>query len=419
MTVRARPVPSGCDRWNSRCRGAAAVLALGVWAASAAAEQLTPALPQTIQRGKPPGVAIAGGGDGSRARRAELPAPAEAAVLWQRRIPGGLSGDVLVDDAGSVFVAGQGRVVQLSADGRYEFTRRAEFSSAAACALLSDGQRAVLGRDGALAAWSARGRSTFQLALPVPAGWARGDLLPLPEGSVLVSAGAWLLQISARGELEGYAQLAAPVAETLVDGDRTWIISEAGDLFSWDGHSPPVQRGSFAGQVSAAALRAPGQVLALVNGNELAQWSLGSAQRSTLGKLDGLGSGARTSVPTGALVHVLGSSGSLFSLVLEASQGGPSTVEARRLPPGGGELLSSATTVACFISNTPLRLRQQGAERASSDVVCAQPLSLVPAGGQRIVAACRSGQLWLIGPATSSAGESPRQNESGHAADGP
>jgi hypothetical protein len=414
MTARARLVPSSWSAWGGR--GGAAALALSLCAAGARAEPLTSALPQTIQRGKPPGAAITRGGDGSRSRSAELPAPGEAGVLWQRRIPGGLSGDVLVDEDGNVFVTGQGRVVQLSADGRHEFTRRAEFSSAAASALLSDGQRVVLGRDGDLAAWSARGRATFQLALPVPPGSARGALLPLPEGCVLVSAGTWLLQISARGRLEGYAQLAAPVAETLIDGDRTWIISESGDVLSWDGHSPPAQRGSFAGQVSAAALRAPGQVLALVNGNELAQWSLGSGPPSTLAKLDGLGNAARASVPTSALVHVLGTSGTFLSLALEGAEA-ELAPEGRRLPPGAGELLSSPTTVALFVANTPLILRQQGAEQVASEVVCAQPMSLVPAGGRRLVAACRSGQIWLIGPATSSAGEShPRQNEAGSSA---
>jgi hypothetical protein len=234
---------------------------------------------------------------------------------------------------------------------------------------------------------------------------------------VLVSAGAWVLQISARGELAGYAQLPAPVAETLVDGDRTWIISEPGDVFSWDGHSPPVQRGSFAGHISAAAMRAQGQLLALVNGDELAQWSVVSGQRSTLGKLDGLGAAARASVPTSGSIHVLGTSGSLLSLDLAAAEGGASAPESRRLPPGAGELLSSPTTVAWFIANTPLALRRQSAERAWSEVVCAQPLSLVPAGGQRFIAACRSGQLWLIGPVASNAGE--RQNEAGSSADAP
>jgi hypothetical protein len=415
MTVRARPVPPSTSRRKSRRRGGVAALALGLCAAAADAEPLTPALPQTIQRGKPPGVAIARGGDWSRARRAELPAPAEAAVLWQRRIPGGLSGNVLVDDDGNVFVAGQGRVVQLSADGRSAFTRPAEFSSAAASALLSDGQRVVLGRDGRLAAWSARGRATFQLALPVPPGWTRGDLLPLPDGGVLVSAGAWLLQISSRGELTGYAQLAAPVAETLVDADHTWIISEAGDILSWDGHSPPVQRGSFAGQVSAAVLRAPGQVLALVNGGELAQWSLGTAQRSTLAKLDGLGNAAHASVPTNALVHVLGTSGNLLSLAIADAGGAESAPESRRVPPGAGELLSSPNTVAWFVANTPLTLRQPPAEQTLSEVVCAQPSSLAAAGAHRFVAACRSGQIWLIGPAASDAGESARQTEAGSA----
>ena len=103
MKASARALPRSGSRWNSwRCHGRIAALALELCAAGGRAEPLTPALPQTIQRGKPPGLTIARGGDGSRARRAELPAPAEATVLWQRRVPGGLSGDVLVDADGNV-----------------------------------------------------------------------------------------------------------------------------------------------------------------------------------------------------------------------------------------------------------------------------------------------------------------------------
>src|SRR4029078_4800837 len=140
------------------------------------------------------------------------------------------------------------------------------------------------------------GDPTFQLALQVPPGWTRGDLLPLPEGGVLVSAGAWLFQVSPHGEIEGYTQLKEPVAESLVSAGQTWILTERGDVLTWDGRSMPVKQGSLGGRINAAAARGPGQLLALVDGRELAGWSQGSAGPSSLASLDGAGSGARLSV---------------------------------------------------------------------------------------------------------------------------
>jgi hypothetical protein len=384
----------------------AALLFALLGAAPSDAQELTPALLQTIHRGKPPGSSALRGVDWGRTRRAELPTPGDAVVLWQRRVAGGLSGDVLVDAEGRVFAAGLGRVLQLGADGRDEYSRRVEFSSAVASALLADGQRVVLSREGTLAAWSARGDATFQVALQVPPGWTRGDLLPLPEGGVLVSTGAWLFDVSPRGEIEGYTYLKEAVAETLVSAGQTWILAERGDILTWDSRSAPVKQGSFEGHVSAAAVRAPGQLIAIVDGRELAEWSQNDAHRHSLASLDGVGSNARLSVPTGARVLVLGSSGALYSVLLDTAARTDALPETQPLPPGSGDLVSSADgTLAWFVANAPLTLQgADGATSSFSDVVCAQPASLAPAGAGRLLAACRSGQLWLVGLAARAEG---------------
>ncbi|MEO8179187.1 MAG: hypothetical protein ABI895_10180 [Deltaproteobacteria bacterium] len=361
---------------------------------------LTPVLPHTIHRGKPPGAAALRGVDWSRARHGELPAPEGLAVLWQRRIAGGLSGDVLVDDAGRIFATGQGRVLQLGADGREQYLRRAEFSSAVASALLADGQRVVLAREGTLAAWSVDGDLAFRVELQVPAGWTRGDLLPLPEGSVLVSTGTWLLLVSARGRIEGYTQLKEAAAETLVSAGQTWILTERGDVLTWDGRSPPVKQGSLDGRASTGAVRAPGQLLAVLDGRELVEWSLTTGQRRSLAHLEGAGASARLSVPSSSLVHILGANGALFSVPVAATGNADTPPEPQQLPAGPGELVSSADGgLAWFVSNAPLTLqRRNGVTQSLAEVVCAQPSSLMPAGSGRLLAACRSGQLWLIGP---------------------
>jgi hypothetical protein len=215
-----------------------------------------------------------------------------------------------------------------------------------------------------------------------------------------VSAGAWLLSVSARGKVEGYTHLKETVAETLVSGGQTWILTERGGVLTWDGRSPPVQQGSFDGRVSAGAVRAPGQLLAVLDGHELVEWSLATGQRRSLAHLEGAGASARLSVPTSTLVHILGANGTLFSLPLDALGNAEASPEVQQLPAGSGELLSSADGVlAWFVSNAPLTMRRgDGVSRSLSEVLCAQPSSLVPAGSGRLLAACRSGQLWLIGP---------------------
>ena len=395
---------------------AGAILAVAVLASPVAeaavvegVRELTPVLPLTIHHGKPPGAAALRGVDWSRARRAELPAPEGLAVLWQRRIAGGLSGDVLVDDAGRIFATGQGRVLQLGSDGREQYLRRAEFSSAVASALLADGQRVVLAREGTLSAWSADGDPTFRVELQVPSGWTRGDLLPLPEGSVLVSTGAWLLLVSARGRVEGYTHLKEAVAETLVSAGQTWILTERGEVLTWDGRSPPVKQGNLDGTVSAAAVLGPGQLVAVLGGKELVEWSITTGQRRSLAHLEGAGASARLSVPRSTLVLVLGANAALFSVPLAANGDAETPPESERLPAGSGELISSADGVlAWLVSSAPLTVqRADGVRQALSEVVCAQPSSLVPAGSGRLLAACRSGQLWLIGPSAPSAPVAP------------
>ena len=367
---------------------------------AARAHELTPALPQTIHLGKPPGNAPLRGVDWGRSRRADALPPADAQVLWQRKLPGGLSANLVVDAAGRVFASTQGRVLQLGADGRDEYTRHTEFAAAAAVALLADGQRAVLSREGGVWSWSERGESRFMIDLRVPPGWTRGELLSLPEGGLLASLGAWLFRISARGELEGYTQLAEPVAETLISAGQTWIVGERGSVLRWDGRSAPVTLGDLGGRVSTAALRAPGRLLAVVDGHELREWSLATSERVLLARSEGAGDAGRLSVSSAERLLWLGANGVLTVVSPHARTGSEATSEAQRLSAGPGELLSGPDgSLLWLLPNAPLELRRDAGEgRVFSEIRCAQPASLLPAGTGRVVAACRSGQIWLVGP---------------------
>jgi hypothetical protein len=383
-----------------------ATLALSV--PSPAAAQLSAALPHTFHRGPPPGPAAMPGVDGSRAHRAQsLPSPAQVQVLWERQLSAGIGANLVVDAAGSVFVVSPGRVTQFAADGSEQYVRQADFTSGVAVSLLANGVRVLLTRAGRLLSWSADGTPQFQVALTAPSRYAHASLLALPQGGVLAHLGNSLFRLGASGEFEGFAELEREAVETLVDGDSVWLVASDGELWTWNGRDPPALRGSFPSQVSAAALGAPGRLLAVVDARELVTWSAPAGPPVTLAQLEGLGSAPRISAPGGELIHVLDSSGHLLSVragepsVPPAPTSAPDRLsERQRLSAGMGAVLASADgSVAWLAPGAPLTLRHaEEPPYVLSNVICHQPLSLVPAGGKRLVASCTSGQVWMIGP---------------------
>lgn len=403
---------SALARWlqrSRRLRLRGSLLTTLALVPSPAAAQLSAALPQIFHQGAAGGPAAMPGVDGSRAHRAEsLPSPAQARVLWERQLSAAIGANLVVDAAGSVFVVSPGRVTQLAADGSEQYVRQADFTSAVAVSLLANGARVLLTRDGKLLAWSAQGTALFQVALTAPSGSAHASLLSLPEGGVLAHLGSSLFRLGAGGELEGFAELKREVVETLAAQGSVWIVASDGQVWTWNGRDPPALRGAFPGQVSAAALAAPGRLLGVVEAGELVLWTP-TGQSQTLAHLERLGGAPRISAPGGELIHILGSSGTLHGVRSAEPSVAPSSApdrlsDGQRALAGSGALLASADgSVAWLVPGAPLTLRHS-AEPPSvlSSVTCAQPLSLVPAGAGRIVASCKGGQVWMIGPSATS-----------------
>jgi hypothetical protein len=74
-------------------------------------------------------------------------------------------------------------------------------------------------------------------------------------------------------------------------------------------------------------------------------------------------------------------------------RGDPSALSEHQL------LVDGAGVVAWWASEVSLRIETApGVGRELSDVRCTIPASLAPAGHGRLVAACGSGVIWLIGP---------------------
>lgn len=374
-------------------------LALLTAAAPAAAADLVTALPHAFVLGPSRGFATAAGVDPAHSRHAtQLPALDSARVVWRRQIPGGIGCNVLVDADGRVFAAGLGRVTQLGADGALQYSQSERFSGPVAAALLADGTRAVLTREGSLIGWSPSGAVAFELALEVPTAPSTSTLLPLPDGGALASVGVWLLEVDATRSVRAYAVLAAEAQHTLLAGARAIVVDERGRVFEWDRREPLRPIGSFGSPIAAALVDA-GSLIALSSRRSLLSMALADGGVHELGRLDAPGVAPVLGRIAAGRWALMRHDGTWFSLERDVA---PHALASRADPAGSSELelLVDATgAVAWWASEIPLHLETApGVGRELSDVRCTVPASLVPAGPGRLLAACGSGLIWLVGP---------------------
>jgi hypothetical protein len=361
-------------------------------------------MPQAIYWGPPGGPAAMRGGDWSRAHRAEaLPSASEATVSWHRQLPGGVSCNLLVDAAGAIFVVGRGRVTQLNREGQREYSQPADITSAVAATLLADGTRVALTAEGQLRAWSATGAAHFSVELPSPNRWGDGALLPLPDGGLLVSGGVQLFDLDAAGYVRARVRMKHPVQQTLVLGARGIIVDEHGGIYEWGGFELSARRETFPGRVVAVAASGDSSLVALMAAeSSLVEVSLVTGASHELAHVAEPGLLPLLSIAAPGQVGAIRRDGIRFWLGQDTSV----TASVRSLKVSesvrGARLLGGpAGAFAWLAADRALRLGADGTEqeRELPEVRCGEPESLVSAGARRLLVACRSGELWLIGPA--------------------
>jgi hypothetical protein len=378
------------------CRAGAAVLAaytllipLPATAATPRQDTLAAALPTRVVLGPPRGAAALAGVNGARDQISAHPLPRAARVLWSRTLASGIGCELLADEQGRVFIAGLGRLTQLSPAGRLEFSQSHGFSRPLAAALLNDGTRVVLAEDLQLIALTERGEPRFALRLG-SASTAGASLLPLWDGGVLVALGAWLLNYDAHGNLRSSAELDERARVTLQSGRDVLIVGARGGVYRWDGHGGVVRSGSFARTVQDAALNGD-SIIALLVEDELAELSLRT------GSVETLSDRTRASrAPSGRgkdqrrLRAVAGASLLLLPFELDAPTSDLAQSASSWLGGADGAL-------ATISANGPLTLHRGDSTTSLGEVRCSDPVSLIPAGAGRIALGCRSGQIWLVG----------------------
>ncbi|HWO09674.1 MAG TPA: hypothetical protein VNN80_09355 [Polyangiaceae bacterium] len=370
--------------------------------ATSAAAGVETSLPQALWLGAPSGPTSAREVDASGTRHAAaLPVPDRARVAWQRRLAAGVSGNLLVDADGRIFAPGLRRVTELAPDGSPRHELEAPFTACVAAALLADGTRAVLTREGRVIGWTEAGARALQAELPVPPPTASSALVPLPDGGLLVASGRWLFVFDASRGSPLYASTPVAIAHVRLVQERVLLIDERGRVLEWVRNGAPRVLGELSGP-AAAVLGDGERLVALTGSRALETLDLASGRVRQHARFDAPGPLPLLALAEPGSWVLLGPDGDW--LVLGASPAPPARLRPSRDAGGRRDaqlLVDAGGVVAQWGSNRPLVLSSAAGERTLPGVRCSDPVSLVPAGEGRLLAACGSGAIWAIdsGPA--------------------
>ncbi len=399
-------------------RTLAAVVSAGLVAAAslAAAQPLDPTLPHELVVGLPAAPAAMLRLDPGRTGLSRSPLPVSPRVLWRARAQGGIEHSVGVDSTGAIVISSAiGQVVQIAPDGKTAWTvRTGRGAPLTTPVITSDGTRVVLVPGPALIGIDAKGHIRFKRALPAP-GLARphvGAPLPLPGGGLALSLGNRLIRVGPAGGIISTADAPETVQALLARGGSLLAVTQRGSVLSWQPPDGPSLIGSLGGTIDGwPALCSSRSLCASVDQHRLVELDLDTGIRHV--RLDDssislLGSPAVTrghetlTATTDGLVLGHDASGkellhvALFSgTVAPGSKVAPMLVRRTTLPP----LIVDRTGTLGFARPgldagvvTPA-----GDIHTAPGTACADPVGVTPAGPHRMVAACRSGLLWLVG----------------------
>ncbi|MGE3673874.1 MAG: PQQ-binding-like beta-propeller repeat protein, partial [Polyangiaceae bacterium] len=193
------------------------LLALCTLAPSARATN--PAYAKRTRVGVPPGITNMARADVSRSGLTQTALPGALVVKRELRVTGGITSGMLSDADGRLIVATlDPELVQLSPEGKQQWSVSTGKSAAVVQpVLLSDGTRVLLNADNQLFGFGSSGTRRFSIQL-APGHSPSTDLLPMPDGSVVVAHSTRLLRVSAEGRVLDTARTHSKVVGLLAKG---------------------------------------------------------------------------------------------------------------------------------------------------------------------------------------------------------
>ncbi len=335
--------------------------------------------------------------------------PRRGRVLWRARGATSLEKAPAVAPDGAVVVAGPGALAQLDARGTLAWTlSMAGASSATTPIIASDGARWVVTTSGVVVAVETNGLERVRRALG-----AQGPAVePLAgaDGTVVVGMGHDVMVLERGGALALRTRLTPAVRQLLSDDRAIYVLTSDSKLVALRPPSAPTEVGTFGGRVTTAVALRDGHAHAIVEGTRWVSLDVRSGRRTTRAVLGGEvaerglavlpGGASRTSSALGLVMGLAADGTEEFRASLEPSLAGASSALARveRDTPGTPMLADPRGVVAHARPGLDVALvSSTGEVRPVPDTGCREPVAVVPAGPRRLVFACRSGLVMLIG----------------------
>lgn len=409
---------------RTRALGALAAGALIAVAAWATAQPLDPTLPHERVVGPSAAPAAMIRLDPERSGRTTSPLPRAPHVLWRARAQGGIEHAVSVDAHGAIVIASSiAQVVQLDAHGKPAWTVRTGHGAPLATPVItSDGTRVVVVPGPRLVGIDRTGHVRFERALPAPATSSFvAAPLPLENGGVALALGHRVLRVGPAGRVVAMTDMPETVQALLGRGSSILAVTDRGNVLSWRGASAPSRIGSLGGEVDGwPALCSAHTLCASVNHHRLVGLDLDTGLRQVRfddASVTLLGSPAVTRTHETVTVTADG-------LALGYSASGKETLRVGLIP---GALAPDAGITPTLVRRTTLPpliidasgtlgfarpgldagvVTPAGDLHTAPGTACADPVGVFPAGPHRMVVACRSGLVWLVGDGPASVSRS-------------
>jgi hypothetical protein len=405
--------------------GVVAVAAIGV-ASLAIADSFDPSIPKTIVVGKPAGFATGDRIDRHRRGQSSTPFPKAPTELWRRELAGGLELPPVIDPDGEIVAAlVSPDLVRIGKDGRQQWrTRLGAAPAVVPPVLTSDGSTFVVASDGTAWSVSAGGTVRFGSELEFRTSKALAAPLAMNNGSVAVAGDLHVAIVGSSGVLRATAKLPSRPVGALMRWRRGILIAtQNGDVYHWRSPTRPRKLGSVGGALEGGLMMVSKRaVVGVVDRNRVVVLDLKSGnttlvigEASTFVQLEG----PTALAPNGELL-VTSIIGEMFGIdahgvaqrrvaleplpaMFGSDAGAPIPRIFRRLDtrPSPPLIVDASGTIA-FIRNSGKvgLVTGDGTVGTISRRLCARPITILPAGPGRLLAACRSGSIALFGDKT-------------------
>jgi outer membrane protein assembly factor BamB len=266
----------------------AVAVAVAFATATAAAQRFDPRRPKTLIVAKPGGPAPMMRVDARRSGLSKTPLPSGTLRIALRHTTGlTLDQPALAGSDGLIAVVSpRGDVAWLDENGEERATVRVGAPLAGPAAITSDGT--IVYATGAGDAIGVRRGSTvarFTTHIGDDAR-ERSDRrvapLPLDDGGIVLATGNDLALLDAEGTVRSRVTLPEPVATPLLAwSDRVVAIGATGTIFGWSPGREAVRLGSFGAPIDGGAALENGTLVAVIEGNQIAEVDLVRGGRTT------------------------------------------------------------------------------------------------------------------------------------------